>query len=166
MKLIENNRKVRDAGVDVKGLKKTPGHDGMVWSCSVYLDGAKIGGVQEDVNGAGLWVNISPESQAKFVSALKGVDYPVNDLAFEDLGMTCPEDNAGYIEWVLPKIVNELEALKQLKKKCKTRTLYQLQTDTDATHWYISQPFTPEVKSALLAEYDVKLFLNEALAEF
>lgn len=28
MKLIENNRKVRAAGVDVKGLKKTPGHDG------------------------------------------------------------------------------------------------------------------------------------------
>lgn len=166
MKLIENNRKVRAAGVDVKGMKKTPGHDGMVWSCSVYLDGAKIGGVQEDVNGAGLWVNISPESQAKFVSALKGVDYPINDLAFEDLGMTCPEDDTGYIEWVLPKIVNELMALKPLKKKCKTMTLYQLRTDEDAKYWFLSEPFTPELKEQLQSKYDVKLFLNEVLAEF
>lgn len=166
MKLIDNNRKVRAAGVSVKGLKKTRGHDGNVWSCSVYLNGVKIGGVQEDVNGAGLWVNISPESQENFVTALKGVEYPVNDLAFEELGMTCPEDNTGYIEWVLPKIVNELEALKALKKKCKTRTLYQLKTDPDDAHWFITQPFTAEVKAALLAEYDVKLFLNEALEEF
>lgn len=166
MKIIENYRKALAAGISIKGLKSSKGHDGPIWSCSVYLSGVKLGDIREDGWGGGLIIEISPSSQSELVSALKKVEYPLDELSFKDLGEYGPTTDAGYIEWVLPKIVDELEAIKKMRRAVKTKTLYQLYSDPDAQHWTWGVLFCPEVKADLQEQYgdNLKLIINETLS--
>lgn len=165
MKLIENCKKTQAAGIILKKMKRMEGLDGWIWSCDVYLNKVKIGGIFDDGNGGCLNVDISPADQAKLVAALKGVDYPLG-LTFEGTECVEPTTDYGYIEWVLPSIADEFETLKKLQRAAKTKTLYQLHDDKEDEHWVIKQVYSEGLAAALHTKHgaNLKAILNEAIA--
>jgi len=165
MKLIENCKKIKAAGIVLKKMKRLQGLDGWVWSCDVHLAGVKLGGVFDDGNGGCLSVEMSATDQSKLVGALKGVDYPLG-LTFEGEDFVEPATDFGYIEWVLPAIADELESLKKLQRTAKTKTLYQLHDDKEGEHWVIRQVYSAALVAALQQKHgsNLKEVLNETIA--
>lgn len=165
MKLIENCKKAKAAGIELKKMKRMQGLDGCVWSCDVHLKGIKLGGVFDDGNGGCLSVQMTATDQAKLVKALKGVDYPLG-LTFEGEDFDEPATDFAYIEWVLPSIADDLESLKKLQRAAKTKTLYQLHDDKEGEHWVIKQVYSTALVAALQKKHgsNLKAVLNEVIS--
>jgi len=166
MKVIENIKKANAAGVVLKKLKSMNGHDGLIWSCDVYLGGIKLGDVLDDGNGGGLIFGIKACDVAALATALKGVDFPLN-LESEWGSIDAPKNDFGYVEWILPIIADNLETLKKMKRSASKNTLYVLETDKNPEneYWVVKQLYSAEFAARLRAKHGTALtsILNELI---
>jgi hypothetical protein len=165
MKVIENFKKSLAAGVVLKNMKQMEGLDGLAWSCSVYLDGKKIGTVFDGGNGGPLSVEIDAGPLSQLVKALKAVEYPLNLDLGEGLRLDEPTTDYGYVELVLPNIADEHDTVKRIKRAASQKMLITQVGDEEGTYWPLKAPYTAQNAQLVREHYGQKLvcIVNELL---
>lgn len=167
MKFIAILKQAKAAAIQLKNLKSMPTHDGEAWSCTVYLNGIKLGPVFEGGHGGCIEVDFSEAQQQALVDRLKAVGYEL-DLVHPQFTLDAPTTAYGYLELSLPDISAAFEELKVVKRKLKKNTLYRLKSQKPDDYMISKTPFSPDVAAKLRKHYgdDLDIIFNEELAVF
>ena len=154
-------------GYKIKGLKLFDTNDGYAFSASVYLNGKKVGSVQNSGHGGPnsydpvIPKGMKPEAYRKandaFIKGLQAQALKIDPTATfetEDL--------------LIGALVDDFENEKRFKRLCKTKVLFRLKGDDKGEYRTISVKFSNEVKAKVLDQYkkqgkEIIEFLNEKL---
>lgn len=105
----------------IKGLKTFDGMEGGGFECSLYMDGKKVGTAFDSGSGGEARLNVTREVES----------------AFEKWAVAnSPEEDVipyWAVQGAICKLVDDFEELKNLKRLCRTKILFQIQGDEDGT---------------------------------
>lgn len=160
MQLIDNLKAVKASGVQIKAFKMIETHRGIAWSASVYLDGKKLGMVDNDGSGGMTHVRFGKAEQEQVMSALKKQGYTLK-LTYGDLTVDEPTLTDEWVSFVVAQIGDELDELKAYKKQCK-KGIYVARTE-EPTFVYHKAEDSERMRAAIKASHGATFvaFLNE-----
>lgn len=160
MHLTDNFKRTSIAGVALKNSTLRNGQDSPIWSADVYLTGRKVGMVINEGNG--IVTDIKDEDVAAVVSALKAVEYVIQDPS-DDSKVPAPANDFAYFEQALENMGDELDELKALKAKTKRNTLFDL---NDGQRYTVKMPFSEALAVDIRNMHRDKLvcIINEEIA--
>ena len=127
MQLIDNLKAAKAAGVQVKSFSMTETHRGVAWSCTVYLNGKKLGMVDNSGNGGATHIAFNVELQQQIMSLLKQHDYKLQ-LNLGDYVITEPTDLESWLSITLSQMGDEQARLRTYKKKAKLGVIFEQTT--------------------------------------
>lgn len=160
MQLIDNLKAVKASGVQIKAFSMTETHRGVAWSASVYLDGKKLGMVDNNGNGGMTHVGFGNAEQEKVRSLLKKHGYTLK-LTYGDLTVEEPALTEEWISFVVGQIGDEQHEVKAYKKKCK-KGIY-VERNVEPTFVYHTAEDSERMRAAIKASHGATFvaFLNE-----
>ena len=153
--------------LELKGLKTMQGHDGLIFQCSVYVDGKRRFMARNDgnggcnsydpvANGHGTyaenrdWIR-SAEEWAKSL--------PPRDVTLGETTITIPCD----LDLVISGLIDQEVERRWLKAKCRNATLFRT-ADTPAGQWQsVDHRYTPEVRDWIHVRYPGAEIANEII---
>lgn len=153
------------SGLQLKNLKSLPTRDGEAWSCTVYLNGKKLGGVDDAGHGGCLIIDLSADDQKAVVEAIKAAGYAPN-LELNGTVLDGPKNDYGFLEWALPDLSAAATTLKTLKRQAKKSLLLVLKGAKENEYEEYVSPYTPEFAAKLRAQLGDKIdfIINEEIA--
>lgn len=165
MKFIEHCKQLAKSGLQLKNLKSFPTRDGEAWSCTVYLNGKKLGGVDDAGHGGCLIIDLSADDQKAVVEAIKAAGYAPN-LEFDGTVLDGPKNDYGFLEWALADLSAAATTLKTIKRRAKKSLLLVLKGAEENQYEECVSPYTPEFAAKLRAELGDKIdyIINEEIA--
>lgn len=164
MKFIEHCKQMAKAGLQLKNLKSFPTRDGEAWSCAVYLNGKKLGAVDDAGHGGCVDIDLSPPDQKALVEALKSAGYAPN-LEFNGTVLDGPKNDYGFLEWALADLSAAATTLKSFKRKAKKSLLLVLKGAEEGEYQQYHAPYTPEFAAKVRATLGDKIdfIINEEI---
>lgn len=144
--------------IEVKNLKQMQGHDGYVFSVTVYVDGKRSFTAHNDGWGAENWYESVSENGDVDIKRCEEYAKP---QIFEFGGDTMQSN----LDILLDEYLAEYEEQKQLKTWCRNKTIFVLPSDNTKTDGYrtVNAKFTPEIKAWLLKKYPDAKIINETV---
>ena len=135
--------------IGLKNVQTCEGREGMACSATLYIDGKKAGRAFDAANGGELRI----DSIAK--------PNPATVKAFREL------QNDPRLTGAIKALIAKDESQRWLKGKCRTKTLFKLDTDGDDDWSVCAAPFSESLKTALEQKYGnrLKVFGNELCKE-
>lgn len=166
MKFIEHCKQLAKSGLQLKNLKSFPTRDGEAWSCTVYLNGKKLGAVDDAGHGGGLSIDLSTEDQKAVVEAIKASGYAPN-LEFNGILLDAPKNDYGFLEWALSDLSAAATELKSIKRKAKNSLLLVLKGAEEGEYQQYKAPYTPDFADKVRAKLGDKIdfIINEEIAD-
>ena len=149
------------AGIAFKGLKFMPSRNGQAWNASVYHLGRKVGTVSDAGVGGAPDIQIPKQLQEAVMKTAQEMDFKQGD--FDSATSTLHWFN----EFFYAAVVDELDWLKKVKSKRKTKTYARFTADPVDTFQIFNATFEPRVKAAILERHPgvIDYFLNEKILE-
>jgi hypothetical protein len=120
MLLLDNLKAAQAAGVQIKSYSMTETHRGVAWSLNVFLNGEKLGMVNNTGVGGADNFGFSSELQKKVHAALVQSGYKLDPIAGN------PADVENWLGFALPQIGDELKDKKRYKKMAETGVLFEM----------------------------------------
>lgn len=163
MKLIENIKAAKASGVQVKSFSMTETHRGVAWSCNVFLDGKKLGMVDNSGNGGHTDIGFDTDLQKKVVTLLKDHGYKLT-LTLGDMAIEEPSGIDTWLSFAVGQMGDELAELKSYKRKAKTGIF--ITKTTVPVFAFHKMEDTPRNREAIKAHHGDAFiaFLNEEFA--
>ncbi|WP_455233156.1 hypothetical protein [Geopseudomonas aromaticivorans] len=162
--MLESLRAAKKAGVALKGLNSCGTSRGLAWFASVYLDGSKVGTIEDLGNGGPMEVGIAADVQEVAVRNLKdaGLVLTLNGEAYGD-----DYNTRDWLEAALAAIADDMDTLKRFQRKLKTQTFFRTTDCPPGEFRVIKKPFDESIRKAMVAKYGDKLlsFLHEDIAD-
>lgn len=165
MKFIEHCKQLAKSGLQLKNIKSFPTRDGEAWSCTVYLNGKKLGGVDDAGHGGCLIIDFSADDQKAVVEVIKAAGYAPN-LEFDGTVLVGPKNDYGFLEWALADLSAAATVLKSFKRKAKKSLMLVLKGAEEGEYQQYNAPYTPEFADKVRAELGDKIdfIINEEIA--
>jgi len=165
MKFVERCKQMAKAGLELKNLKSFPTRDGEAWSCTVYLNGKKLGGVDHAGHGGCLDMELSTADQTAVVEAIKAAGYAPH-LEFNGTVLDGPKNDYGFLEWALADLSAAATELKTFKRKAKKCLLLVLKGAEEGEYQQYNAPYTPEFADKVRAKLGDKIdfIINEEIS--
>jgi len=140
----------------VKSIKNFQGREGTGYSCSLYLDGKKIGTVTDTAGGGETDFYLDNGEKEKLDAYCKTL--PVKKFSEN---MTIPTD----CDWFVSDLVDEYEKQKKYRKWCKKETVFRIDGDKKGSYRVINKPYSDDIKKALEKNYAGKglVIVNELI---
>lgn len=162
MLFIANLKAAKTSGVQVKSFKMLETNRGIAWSCSVSLDGKKLGLVSNDGSGGETRFDFGADQQKQAATQLKNAGYKL-ELTIGEVTIEEPEDGQEWLDFALSQIGDELADLKRYKSKAKQGVYFEKKTAP--TFAYVKGPDTEAFKAQIKAHYGDNLvrFLNDEI---
>ena len=152
-------------GYTIKGVKSITGREGLGYECTLYHNGIKVALVVDVADGGEAnYYDVNDkewDALKEYVKTLPPVTTKWGKEA--DQSFTCDVDIPIFVE----NLVNDFEFLKQMKRKCKTKTVFRLDDTPDDEVISINMPYDATMKAHLEQKYGKRLveIVNETIAE-
>jgi len=152
-------------GYDLKNIKTFDTDDGYAFSATLYLNGKRIGNVQN--SGTGGPNSYHFFSKSKDPKAFREA-YNKGMSALKKAAQETEQSDWVEVEDIfIEKLLNDIENGRRFKRLCKTKTLLRFKGDDEGSYRSVKVAFSPEVKAKLEAVYkekgwEVVEWLNEA----
>lgn len=148
---------------EVKNVKGFTGMEGYGYECTLYKDGAKIGTVTDPAEGGEPHFFLNKGEKELLDQFCKTL--PKEACDFEELKKKYPDGMEVDASQYIARLVDGYENSKQLKKWCKTKTLFTLDGDKEGEYRVVKSPYSPSVKQFLEKKYPNKglKIINETL---
>lgn len=145
------------AGVALKAMKSMQTMDGLAWSANIYFQGKKVGHYENRGDGGASFVRI-PDA------ALKALRAEAIAVGYEcEYCDPKTSDDDVFAEHFLSVVADELEGLKRIKPKLKTKIYAHKKGSESMVYVAFNIPFSEEHKRKIIEHngdiYDY--FLNE-----
>lgn len=131
---------------EIKNYKELQGHDGPMFTCSLYKDGKRIAGVSNDGNGGQNRYDFELENR-------KALEEEFNAHA-ESQPPYIAQDGSTWdcdADLFISRLLDAAEEKKWYRRKCKNQTLFRLEgEDPHADGWHVfNKEYSPEVAAVL-----------------
>jgi len=152
----------------LKAVKTFRGMDGVGLNADLWFDGKKVAFCMDEGCGGEMRIDFYPhdEKEAEVEAFVKSLGIPAEHVVIDAKHSIDMEYD---LEHIVNTIVDGMEEERQLRRKCKTKTLTRL-TNGKVISW--NRIFSPEVKKMiqskepeLLKDYgaDIAAFVNEEM---
>jgi hypothetical protein len=139
--------------IEVKNYHSLNTHDGVAFTCSVYVDGKKAFLAENDGMGSeNLYIVLDKEL---FTLASEYAE-SLPDVECEGFDFTAPSD----LDFVIGAIIDRMDEDKQLKRLCKAKTLFRLPGDKDGAWRTMDLKFDETTKNIILYKYPAAEIAN------
>jgi hypothetical protein len=166
---------------EFKNSKKMRGMDGLAWSGNLFRDGVKVAYVVNGGSGAPTefeWVDrFGPKVDLNLVNH-EGKPYVYRATVEEAKLMEHIKGKTidhGYgtgprpmeVDDFVGNLADDLDFENNLKRQCKTKTLFRLKTDKDGAYHVSNQLFSKAVKDVFVKKYGDQIaeFINERFGQ-
>lgn len=140
----------------VKAVKTWRTDDGGGWQADLFVDGRKAALVTDEGTGGCLrWQVLNVEAVEAFATSC-GVAQP---FAGRSAMVMCDTE----MDIEIAKLVDAHEQAKQIKRWCRSATLFTVPGDEAGSYRTIKAKYAPAVKAHILGKYPNAVILNEAL---
>jgi hypothetical protein len=122
-------------------------HDGVAWSCDLYLNGTKSAHVFNPGDGGYTRFHwLKPELEPSFQQYVK----------------TTPHEDG---EALVCHLCDQIDTKKRLKRLCSKKTVVKMKGSEDGVYSTFKTPFTPQFKDRLVKQYGDQIveFVNETV---
>jgi hypothetical protein len=143
--------------VELKNIKvcRFASQETECFEASIYIDGKKVGSVDNDGRGGTnrYYFNSREVREAfeKHCKSLPDVDVYGSMLPMSD-------------DLFISQLMDEYEKMKQIRRWCKTKTVFRLPSDAEGEFRTLNYKWNPMVKAKILAKYPDAEFMNEKVA--
>ena len=147
--------------LELKGLKTMQGHDGLIFQCSVYIEGKRRFVASNDGNGGcNLYDRTNDDSRNWIRMAEEWAkSLPPRDVTLGETTVTIPCD----LDLVIGEFVDQEVERRWLKAKCRNATLFRT-ADTPPDRWQsVDHRYTPEVRDWIHVRYPGAEIANEII---
>lgn len=141
----------------IKNLKTFSGLEGLGVSAVLYENGKKVSNIIDDANGGSLRI-----CDVRFEDKLNvELDMKVGKFIDESFGK--PIELSYDAEILINELINASLFDKDIKPKCKTKTLFVTKNCEENSYIMISSPYTEQIREYLKTKYgsDLVEILNE-----
>ncbi len=144
----------------VKNVKTFTGREGLGWECSLYKDGQRLGTVLDDAHGGNLMFSIDRAEEKALEDYCKTL--PKRPWGFDGDDLD-PEGCDVSGEIFVSDLVGDFLENRDMKKRCKTHTVFTLKDGEKNAIWSMKSLFTPKVKKHLQDKHgdNLKEIVNE-----
>jgi hypothetical protein len=156
----------------LKGLKSWRGREGYGFQVKLVANGAVIADVTDDANGGRIRWDIRDDAAIRafgvahgLVAPSDGSDVPTpNDLYSSRTGWEKELEVEEVYATAVCEMVDALETTKQVRRWCKTQTLFRLPDDEEGAYRTIKAVYAPPVRKFILQKYGPTVIIaNESL---
>lgn len=160
--MLSNLNAISAARVRLRDLNMQEVPQGIAWSCIVYLNGKRLGTIQDPGEDHPLTIGLEQSQVQALAGALKKQGYKLNA---EAAGRIDVENDNEYLEQVLPQMADEVEWFNKAKGLLKSNTLFRIKGDVDETFRVVLAPYSDKTQATLRQLYgdDLELILNTQL---
>lgn len=169
MRLFDNLRKIKVAGIEVSKSKTARKLDGYIWDCTYYLvDRVKsntfnlVGCVIEDGVSFKPTIKMTADRKSALVVALRGSGFEFDDVP-------TAANNEEWIERYTNLIAGHLDEVTRLKKLAKKSVLFRLKdAGVDDICTMKNIPYSADAAQAIREAHGERLdiIINEVLQDF
>lgn len=151
--------------LEVKNIKTFTGTKGYGFECSLYIDGIRAAHVLDAADGGEAnfnWLSKEKEREFKvYVDAL-----PNNFFENPEVHAHFPEGVKQDCTSVVCNLIGDVKRAKELKRWCKTKTIFRLPGDQRGSYRLIEERYSAVVKAYLLDTHgkDIEI-INEQFLE-
>ena len=143
----------------IKNVKSFQGREGLGFECSLYKDGKKIGIVTDTANGGMTDFYLDKgekELLDKYCETLPPIVFDGRDF---EMPASC--------DTFLSGLVDEWDKQQQIKRWCRTKTVFSLAGDAPGNYRTINSKYCLKVKKHILNKYKDKnpTICNETVAK-
>jgi len=156
----------------VKGVKTFRGHEGLGYNATLYRGNKKVAFVYDDASGGELAIEwqdykepkVSINGKSPYKDEARTYKGTPEEKILQELVNELPPEKTDFgqvtvdIAIFVDGLVSNYEETKQLKKWCKTKTLFRLKGDKEGEWRTIKNQFCDRVKN-----YITKTYGNELL---
>lgn len=141
----------------VKNVKTMQGMEGIAYSCTLYRDGIKIAECIQDGRGGNTNIRFLNRDEEKKLDAHCATLPPCPPFYPGDKPMPMDAD------MFIAGLVDQIEVNKQLKRWCKTKTVYRIpgRQYKEGEYEVSKTSYSPKVKDFLVGKYGNVEILNE-----
>jgi len=145
---------------EVKNVKTFTGREGHGWSCSLYANGKRLGDVTDTASGGP--VNFYIEKGELVLLGMHCALLPKRPWGFEGDDLD-PEGCKVDPDIFVSDLVGDFIENKDMKRKCKTRTVFTLKDGDPKDIWLMKSIFSERVKKHLQDKHgdNLKEIINE-----
>ncbi len=141
---------------EIKGLKTFKGMEGMGgFNVTLYREGKRIAFViNEDNGGCFDWQGMSREEESKLKDICKTIE---PDTSYPSIPIECDMDI------FISVMVGNLEEERDWRRKCKTKTIVLLHSNSEGQYIQYDYPFSPKLAQHIRTKHgtDLKEIVNE-----
>ena len=147
----------------IKGLKTMNGHDGLIFQCSIYVNGRLRFVASNDGNGGcNLYDPIRPYAENRewmYKAEAWAKEQPEHTCNLGGKPFTYPCD----LDCIIGDLIDAELDRRWLKGQCRTKTLFRL-PDAKSNEWMVvKSPFSDAVKDWVVNNYPGAVIANETL---
>ncbi len=145
----------------VKAVKTFEGMEGYGFNANLYRNNKKVARVIDSADGGCYFFNFDDPAEEKLLDDMCAKLPAVTSTLGGNQAFTYQPDSDTFFN----DLVCDYEHKKWAKRACKGKTLFRLVDDKPDT-WQVSEiPFSPKLKTALVAKFGNKLesILNETI---
>ena len=145
--------------VEIKGYKGFLASDGVAFSCRLWVNGVEVASVENSGTGGDdrfWWSQDNPG----YVQARAAWDNWIKSLGVcEDCTFNWDSSLA------LEQFLNAMDAVKKLKRACKSKLLFHLKSDKPEDVRQLNRPDSPEGRAWVVNRYkdDVDYYVNDII---
>lgn len=135
---------------EIKNYKELQGHDGPMFTCSLYKDGKRIAHVSNDGNGGETRYDFELENRKELEKEFR--DYAATQppyVAQDGSTWDCDAD------MLISRMLDKLEEKKWYRNKCKNQTMFRLEgEDPHVDGWRtVEAPYTQVIAAKIRKKY-------------
>jgi len=153
---------MKNPKIVVKNIKEMQGMDSPIFSASVYVNGIRAFSVHNDGWGAPNWYDAFNKRGEELLKLCEDYAKSLPDISTQwsdELGMDLPMD----LDILLDDLIAEVQEKKQIKKWCKTKTVFRLPEDKDGSYRTLNHKFDNGTKIYIEKKYPNAVIMNEAI---
>ena len=146
----------------LKGLKTWKSHDGGGWQAKLLANGKVIAEVTDEGNGGPLDWLFMPDTSDNVVAF--GAAHGVTDILASRCIVRCDTAADTAVCEMVDALENAQRHNKQVRRWCKTETLFRLPDDKEGAYRTIKAVYAPPVRKFILQKYGPTVtIVNESL---
>lgn len=140
----------------LKNIKFLETSRGVAFTASIYLDGKRVGTVENSGTGGCNNYHWKDDKAGKAITEHAESQPPLPSEHF-------PEGLPMDIDLFIDTLIEKQETEKQYKKWCKTKTVFRLKSTPEGECLTVARPYNPNIKKALKQKYGAELveIINE-----
>ena len=160
--MLSNLNAISAARIRLRDLNMQELPEGIAWSCIVYLNGKRLGSIQDHGEDHPLTIGLDESQVQALAGALRKQGYKLNT---EAAGRIDIDNDNEYLGQVLPQMADEVEWFNKAKGLLKSNTLFRIKGDVDETFRVVLAPYSDKTQATLRQLYgdDLELILNTQL---